>query len=293
MAAAPDRPAVDPALLGRVTVVVVNYNSGPWLERCLRALRGRDASLPPVVVVDNDSTDGSPEGIRPFGNVRMVHSDANLGFARGVNRGASQVTTDYLLVLNPDCLLVPEGLERLVREMDDHPDCGLASGRVFDTSGNEQRGSRRRLLTPERILAEVLSRPGEGVDLVDQPAPSEPAEVEAVSGACMLIRRTAFRELAGFDEDYPMHFEDLDLMTRMRNAGWTIRLHPEVIASHAGGISSARRPAAVVWSKHRGLWRYLKRHCRKEIPVWQWPLWALAIHAHGLLRTSLAWIRGY
>lgn len=291
MAAAADRPVTDADPLARVTAVIVNYNSGPWLERCLRTLRGGDGAEPAVVVVDNDSTDGSLEGLGPFPDVHLVRSSSNPGFAVGVNRGADGVATEYLLVLNPDCLLTPEGLRRLVTELDHHPECGLASGRVFDTAGSEQRGSRRALPTPERILGEVLPGRRPAVDLTDQPSPAEPAEVEAVSGACMLIRSRAFRAVDGFDTGYPMHFEDLDLMARLGVAGWTIRLDPGVIATHAGGISSARRPAAVAWAKHRGLWRYLRRHCRADIPAWQWPLWAAAIHGHGLARASLAWLR--
>ncbi len=285
-----DHPA---GILGRVTVVVVNYNSGPWLKRCVRALKGRNRRFPDMIVLDNASSDGSMEELPTLPGLTTLRSQENLGFARGVNLAASRVATPYFLVINPDCLLVPEGLVRLIEELDQCPEAGLVSGRIFDMSGNEQRGSRRQLPGPRRVLNELLPlRSGNGVDLTHLPPPDEPSAVEAVSGACMLIRREAFEVLGGFDVAYPMHFEDLDFMARLAAAGWQVRLVPEVAVSHAGGVSSRHRPVRVMLDKHRGLWRYLNRHCRDRWPVWQRPLWALGISLHALVMIPmLLWRR--
>lgn len=279
--------------LGRVTALIVNYNSGPWLKRCIRALKGQDARFPEVLVLDNASVDGGIEDLAPMPGLNITRSDQNLGFGRGVNRLLDQVQTELLLIINPDCLLVREALVRLVAELDEHPEAGLVSGRIFDMSGNEQRGSRRQLPGPRRVLNEVIQlRSGTGVDLIHLPSPAEPTEVEAVSGACMLFRTEAFRQLNGFDPGFPMHFEDLDLMARLAQAGWKIRLVPDVAISHAGGISSRRRPIRVMLDKHRGLWRYLNKHCRDRWPAWSRPLWWLGIWTHALLMMPvLLWRR--
>jgi len=278
-----NRPALPVAKrpIDRVTAVIVNYNSGPWLLRCVRALRGNSAALPAVEVIDNDSEDGSSERVADLPGLRVRRAPRNLGFARGVNTAARSVQTEFLLVINPDCLLVPEALLALIADLDAHPRAGLVSGRVFDMSGNEQRGSRRRLPTRRRLLEELLPwRRRAGVDLTHLPAPDGPDEVEAVSGACMLLRRRAFLEVGGLDKHYPMHFEDLDLMARLSAAGWTIRLLPDVVVSHAGGVSSRSRPVRVMWNKHRGLWRYLNQHPELPWPWWSRALWWLTIHAH-------------
>ncbi|TVR96655.1 MAG: glycosyltransferase family 2 protein [Wenzhouxiangellaceae bacterium] len=277
-------PLAPPATLARVTAVIVNYNSGPWLARCIRALKGKGARLPLLLVIDNASDDDSLDNLPPMPGLDIVRNSSNLGFGRGVNSALERVTTPYLLILNPDCLMVPEGLAALVRDMDAHPEAGLVSGRIYDMSGNEQRGSRRQLPGPRRVLNEFLRfRMGPVIDLTHLPSPSEPGEVEAVSGACMLVRTEAFRALNGFDAGFPMHFEDLDLMSRLQQAGWTVRLVPDVAISHAGGVSSRRRPVRVMVSKHHGLWRYLNKHCRNRWPVWVRPLWWLGIWLHAAL----------
>nr|WP_275401483.1 glycosyltransferase family 2 protein [Wenzhouxiangella limi] len=274
--------------MARVTAIVVNFNSGPWLERCVRALRGDDSKPPAIEIIDNGSEDRSLELLPDLPGVRARRSPRNLGFARGVNLAARAVQTEYLLIINPDCLLVPQALLRLVEDLDGHPEAALVSGRIFDMSGNEQRGSRRRLPTRQRVVNEIFRfRGATGVDLTHLPSAAEPGEVEAVSGACMLLRRQAFLDVGGFDKHYPLHFEDLDLMTRLQEAGWAIRLLPDVAVSHAGGVSSRSRPVRTMWKKHRGLWRYLNRHPEPPWPLWSRSLWWLGIHAHAVLVTPL------
>ena len=274
--------------LARVTAVVVNYNSGLWLARCVDNLRGRRSRLPEVIVIDNASSDGSVEELPDLDGITIRRAHRNLGFGRGVNQALRSVTTDYVLVINPDCLIVPSALVRLIESLDADPEVAMVSGRVFDMSGNEQRGSRRRLPTRRQVLAELIPfsrRPG--IDLTDQPPPEEIEDVEAVSGACMLIRMQALDEVGGFDPGFHMHFEDLDLMARLQAAGWRIRLDPSVIISHAGGVSSRRRAVGVMLAKHRSLWRYLNKHCTEGWSPWSRLIWRTAIVFHALLRLPL------
>ena len=275
--------------LERVCVLIVNYNSGPWLTNCIRALRGNGAQLPAIQVLDNASDDSSALDLNNIPGLEAILSRQNIGFGAGINTLAQNVTHEFILVLNPDCLIVQNGLKRLIEELDAFPSAAMCSGRVFDMSGNEQRGSRRMLPTPRRLLKEMFRlNVGEGIDLTRMPPPQSNCEVEAVSGACMLIRRDCFNELGGFDLDFPMHFEDLDLMARLAHAGHAIRLVPEVAISHAGGVSSRHRRFKVQLDKHRGLWRYLNKHCRDQWPVWSRPLWAGAISVHFLLAVALS-----
>lgn len=274
--------------LARVTAIVVNFNSGPWLERCVRALRGDDDKPPAIEIIDNGSEDGSLALLPNLPGVRIRRSSRNLGFARAVNLAARTIDTEYVLVINPDCLLVPSALSRLVEDLDLHKTAAMVSGRIFDMSGNEQRGSRRRLPTRQRVLDEMRGGGRTGVDLTHLPAPRTPEAVEALSGACMLLRRQAFLDVGGFDKHYPLHFEDLDLMARLGRAGWTLRLLPDVAVSHVGGVSSRSRPMQVEWKKHRGLWRYLVQHPELPWPWWSRTLWWLAIHGHAIAVVPLA-----
>jgi len=275
----------------RVTAVIVNYNSGRWLARCIENLRGRNGSSPPVIIIDNASGDGSIDILPEMPGVTVRRAHRNLGFGRGVNQALRSVRTEYLLIINPDCLLVPASLARLVEELDRHPEVALVSGRVFDMRGVEQRGSRRRLPSRSLVLSEVLpfSR-SNGIDLTHEPAPDGPSDVEAVSGACMLARTSALAQIGGFDPRFHMHFEDLDAMARLREAGWRIRLVPSVFVSHAGGVSSRRRPVAVMWAKHKSLWRYLNKHCGARWSRFGRATWWLGIHLHALLMAPVCLI---
>ena len=279
--------AAPPGALQRVGAVIVHYHAGDWLARALDALRPADSDAPAVIIVDNGSEGEDLESLATRPGVSVDRPGRNLGFASGVNRGAARLDAELLLILNPDCLLEPGDLLRLVAELDAHPEAALVSGRVVDADGREQRASRRVLPTPRRVAREMLGRPG-GIDRSDGPAPEESVEVEAVSGACMLVRSAIFRELGGLDEDYPMHFEDLDLFARIRAAGRSLRWIPDVRIVHAGGVSSARRPAAVAWAKHRGLLRYLRRHCLHGRRAWQLPMLAIPILAHGAWASARA-----
>ena len=272
----------------RVTAVIVNYNSGRWLGRCIENLRGRGGSSPDVIVIDNASGDGSVDILPQMPGVTVRRAHRNLGFGRGVNQALRSVQTDYLLIINPDCLLVPASLARLVEELDQHPDVAMASGRVFDMRGMEQRGSRRRLPTRHQVLSEVLPFSHvNGIDLTHEPAPDNAADVEAVSGACMLVRTAALEKIGGFDPAFHMHFEDLDVMARLRESGWRIRLVPSVFVSHAGGVSSRRRPVAVMWAKHKSLWRYLNKHSSAGWSFMSRAMWWLFIHLHAVIMTPV------
>jgi len=228
------------------------------------------------------------EGRGGGSGISIDRAGRNLGFAAGINRAAGQATREFLLLLNPDCRIDPAALGRLIAELDEHPEAALVSGKVVGVDGREQRGSRRKLPTPALIMHEMLPFSSNGIDLTHTPPPNRALAVEAISGACMLIRAEVFHVLGGLDESYPMHFEDLDLFRRLLDAGHAIRWVPEVEIVHAGGQSSRSRPAGVVIDKHRGLWRYLARHCSADWPRWQRPFWALALVIHLIVRLVIA-----
>ena len=116
--------------LERVCVLIVNFNSGQWLGRCVRALKGQGNRLPRIRVLDNGSTDASASDLPDMPGLSVSHAGTNLGFGPGINRLAQEADEDYLLILNPDCLLVADALERLITELDDWPQAAMVSGRM-------------------------------------------------------------------------------------------------------------------------------------------------------------------
>lgn len=251
-------------------VVIVNYNAGELLAKCVDAVTNSLQSVN-VFIVDNNSSDDSMDFPVQTPKVQKIYRKHNHGFAKSSNYAARLGRSEFLLILNPDCLLEAETLPVLLNELTSHAKFAMMGCLICNPDGSEQRAARRRLPTFWRTfftvtrlekLAKVLPFFA-GVNLSHKKLPQNTEKVEAVSGAFMLLRRKVFEELEGFDELFPMHFEDLDLMKRLQERGWTIGLNPNVKAIHYQGTSSKSNPN-VEAMKRQGLCRYFAKH----EPVW-------------------------
>jgi GT2 family glycosyltransferase len=259
-----------------LSVIIVNYNAGPGLIPAVRAAL-QDAME--VLVVDNDSKDGSTEALETtFGadpKLKVLRNHANLGFAKGCNRGANAAIGDYLLFLNPDCELQPGAVDCMMEVLIQEPTAGMVGGLLLNPDGTEQAGGRRAIPTPWRSfvrafgLARLASRwPKLFTDfhLHETPLPDHPVEVEAISGACMLLRRPAMQQVGLLDEAYFMHCEDLDWCVRFWRERWRILFIPDARMIHHKGVSSRSRPVFVEWHKHRGMMRFYRKFFRHQYP---------------------------
>ncbi|TCI11463.1 glycosyltransferase family 2 protein [Dyella soli] len=269
-----------------VSVIVVAADSGPSLRDCVRRVLACDVPLE-MILVDNASSDGIPQAIarahESDERLRVIYNHANLGFGPAVNRGAAQAHGKSLLVLNPDCLLDTGTLQQLVDHLATHPRAGLIGAVVCDENGVPDPASHRRDPLLSRALTTMLHREGEGVN-IEGPMPGSLVEAEAVSGALMLVPRRVFEYLAGFDEDYFLHCEDLDLCRRVRDAGYRVMLAGDVRVLHGKGSSSRHRPVFVSRHKHRGMWRWFRKFDPDARKPWLSALVWLGIWSHFLLQ---------
>lgn len=276
-----------------LSVIVVAADSGPALRDCVRQVLGCTQALE-LIVIDNDSHDGMPQAIERAhadnARLRLVYNRANLGFGPAVNLAARQALGETLLVLNPDCLLEPDALQRLLDIQAAWPHAGLIGAVTCDADGRPDPASYRRDPLLRRALTSVFGGGGEGVN-IDGDIPDRPIEAEAVSGALMLLPRVVFERLGGFDEAYFLHCEDLDLCRRVRDAGYQVLLAGDVRVPHGKGSSSRHRPVFVSRHKHRGMWRWF----RKFDPAARNPFVAavvwLGIWGHFLLQIPGQWWR--
>ncbi len=259
-----------------VSLIIVNYNAGDLLEDCVLSAAHQ---VDEVIVVDNASTDGSlekAEAVFPSDRkLKVVRNRENLGFAAGCNIGADHSAGSCLLFLNPDCVLQPDSVKRLSQTLRDCPEVGMVGGLLVNPDGSEQPGGRRAIPTPWRsfVRAFGLSRfagrwPRLFFDfhLHKQPLPTHPIEVEAISGACMLVRRVAMQDVGHWDEGYFLHCEDLDLSMTLRGKGWKILFAPDARIVHAKGGCSRSRPIFVEWHKHRGMMRFYRKFFQHQYP---------------------------
>jgi hypothetical protein len=294
-----DRVAVDP---DSTRVIVVNFNAGDALQHCVASVLASQEPLR-LVVADNDSSDGSCQRLRAryAGNPRMeiLENPVNLGFARAVNALALSATENWLLILNPDCELYPGALRALRQALEHDAAAAIAGPRVVDRQGRVLRGTLRSFPDPWKALmtGSGLCRLGRrwpvfcGVEAPPDAVPEHVSRAEAVSGACMLVRRVDFQSVGGFDEAYAMHFEDLDLMARLRQQERFCLYVPQACVYHQVGVSSRSRPWWVHRQKHLGMLRFFQQHQRARLAAPLRWLTVLSIGAHYLLTLPQVWWR--
>ncbi len=289
-------------MAARLTVLMVLADSGPGVIECVE----RVLAVPWVdelLVLDNASSDGMPAALLQHyagdARLRVRAMGTNLGFGAAMNRGATMTAGDTLLLLNPDCLPTATDLGHLYQSLADDSRIGLVGALIGDSAGRLDPASRRRDPTLWRVLCSMLGLYRlerrwpvfSGVNVLGRAAPGQ-SDVDAVSGALMLVSRAAFVAVRGFDEGYFLHFEDLDLCRRLRQAGWRIVLDGEVWVVHGKGGSSQHRPVFVTWHKYRGLLRYLQQH---DPVARRWPqrgLLLTLVWGHFLLHLPILFLRG-
>lgn len=257
-----------------ISAIIVNYNAGGRLESLVSSLISIK-HVSRVVVVDNASTDLSLEKLETNyrNNARfvLIRNKVNRGFSAANNQGIALAQSDRILFINPDCEINVSALDRFSELFNARPDVGMLGVLIRNMDGSEQRGCRRYLPDPRRSLMRVLGInrhwfTGQitGFDLAGTPLPDRPVEVEAISGAFMLIRRDALLQVGLWDEGYFLHCEDLDICMRLGRAGWKILFVPDVSITHHQGWSGRGRPLFVLWHKHRGMWRFYSKFYRKD-----------------------------
>ncbi|MFV2106831.1 glycosyltransferase family 2 protein [Micromonospora sp. LOL_015] len=270
-----------------VSVVIVSYNTSQLIVRCLTELY---AILTPdvtaeVVVVDNASTDGSADTIADrFPQVRLVRLTENVGFGRGINRGAAVSTGRYLLCLNPDTVPVGHPVTELVTFADRHPGHGLYTGRTLHPDGTDDNYSCWGTPTVWSIFgfASGLSTVFRGRAWADPEAlpgydRQSVREVPALSGCMLLIERELFGRLGGFDPQYFLYSEDIDLSTRARALGARPVLTPSAQVVHLVGASSSSEGQRI--RILRGKATYVRRHWS---PLRSWTAVRLLVAGVGL-----------
>jgi Predicted glycosyltransferases len=193
---------------------------------------------------------------------RVIEGQGNIGFAGGCNLAARHIESDFLLLLNPDCLLPPGGAGLLRAELRRRPGPALLGAVMVDSAGEVQRATRRNLPSLAGLLGEALSlyrlMPGWPRIEIEGPLPTETTAVPAISGAAMFLTRENYWALGGLDSGYFLHVEDLDLCARFRKAGGEVWLVPALRLQH-GRSSSEATHLFIEAHKTRGFRRYFRK----------------------------------
>ncbi|MGQ0519830.1 MAG: glycosyltransferase [Actinomycetota bacterium] len=246
-----------------VSAVVVNYNARDHLLACVASLRAE--GVDDVVVVDNDSADGSRRALEAADPAaRIVATGANLGYGSAANRGAAVAAGRRLLVCNSDVVLEPGAVKSLAAVLDAEPGVGIVGPRIESTDGTLYPSPRTFPDLGDALghaflgLVAPRNRFTRRYRMLDWDH-DRTRSVDWVSGSCFLAGRATWDALGGFDEGYFMYVEDVDLCWRAHRAGWGVAFEPEARVVHVQGVSTDLAPYRMIVEHHRSLLRFHRR----------------------------------
>jgi GT2 family glycosyltransferase len=253
----------------QLDIIIVNYNSTDFLLKCLESIYRDIEEIPVnVFVFDNNSVDNVRRVTWHYPDVRLTISNCNIGFARAVNACIAQGDSPYLLILNPDAVIMDGFFQSVLGYMDKNPQAGVLGPRVYNQDLTVQ-GSARSFPTPVTSLFgrnSILTRmfPNNRItrknilhmDIQER----TPVKVDWVSGACMMVRRQAVEDVGMLDENFFMYWEDADWCRRMGDKGWDVVYYPEASVIHCVGASSEKNLIKSVVEFHKSVYYFYDKH---------------------------------
>lgn len=261
-----------------MSVVTVSYWTGPVLRDCVTSLLAQ-RDLVELILINNGNDAATEQWLRERAATdrRFILREPgrNMGFAAACNLGAAPATGDYIAFVNPDCVLAPDTLAKILDVFEETPEAWLCGGRLQHPDGKEQRGGRREILSPWRAFVELLR--------LDKLFPNHPyfrrlhqhelgeenevVEVPTVSGAFMVTPKRYFDRINGFDDNMFLHFDDADLCIRINQAGGKVIYCGHVPVTHHLSTSDVGR-LFIEWHKTRSTSYYFYKHFHQTYPFW-------------------------
>lgn len=285
-----------------LAIVIVNYNVRDLLRDCLNSVYASTGVTFEVCVVDNASPDGSADMVaREFPQAKLIRNTDNLGYAAANNRGLKlfgfgeqgagiedraavestirhhqSALPRYALLLNPDTVVPPDAFARMIDLMDQHPTFGVSGPKLVRRDGTLDLACRRsfpsvevsfwRLTRLSKIFPKSRRFGRYNMTYLD---PDQPAEIDAVVGAFMLVRREAIQQAGLLDEAFWMYGEDLDWAYRIKACGWTVYYYPAVVVTHVKRAASSQDNAGAARARYefdRAMWLFYRKHYRAATP---------------------------
>jgi GT2 family glycosyltransferase len=228
----------------KASIIIVNFNTGEYLRNCIEGiLKGNTDILEKIVIVDNNSSDNSLQSIKSFSDkLLVVKNNLNLGFAKACNIGAQKCNSEFLIFLNPDTIVDIQQLQKTLKFIEENPQkkIGVCGVRQINEYGETSRHCCKHpnilnFISLSIGLHKILKNSSHVMEAWNH---DSSRNVEHVIGSCYFIRNKIFKELNGFDERFYLYYEDLDLSTRVRLAGWNIYYYADAKIQHFCGGSS-------------------------------------------------------
>jgi GT2 family glycosyltransferase len=260
----PDENEIRKDAAPRVSVIIVTYRSANEISDCVESLLRQPVPIE-IFLIDNASPDNSPHVVTDyaarFRNIYVTLNKENIGLAAANNSPLGKCQGNYVLILNPDTLCRPDTLERMVDFLDSNPDVGVVGPKNVYADGKPHASFHRQWGIPHVFVWRVMPYRFARM-LYDRHSSYESQDLLFVSGACLLLRRSIFEQIGGYDPEYFLTVEDAcDLCIRARETGFRVMLLPDAEVLHIGGRSGQQAPYIVVWQGYRGtIYHFLKHN---------------------------------
>jgi GT2 family glycosyltransferase len=232
-----------------ISVIIVNFNTKDLIVDCVNSIKKDGPKDAEIIVVDNNSTDGSVEAIKKLSGIKTIFNDSNTGFSKANNQGIKIATGKYILLLNSDTFLTKGSLEDLMKFADEHPDAGVVGPRLLNLDKSLQDSCFRFPTIKNAILQYWFGKKG----LFDKYVPGidKPYEVDAIVGAAFLMTPKAVKELGGLDEKYFFYFEDMDYCRKVHKIGLKVYYYPKpkIVHYHGASIQKVEKEDANRWKR--------------------------------------------
>ncbi|HLC88033.1 MAG TPA: glycosyltransferase family 2 protein [Patescibacteria group bacterium] len=221
-----------------LTIAILNFNSGDYLRRCLESIKNVEGEAEiNVIAIDNNSSDQSFDlKDLKIKDVEFVQNEENLGFSKGYNKTLQKIKSEFVLLLNPDCLLQKGVIKKILEDFEEDKKTGAATCKIILPNGKTDLTAHRGFPTPWASLLYVLGN--DSLYHLTNKMPDEIHEVDAIAGAFFMTKKSILEEVGYLDEDFFLYGEDIDLCLRIKKKGYKILYDPEVEITHYKGIST-------------------------------------------------------
>lgn len=277
-----------------LSIVIVNYNTERLLKACIESIYRETNGIPfDIWVVDNNSHDDSIQMIKNyFPKVNLIENKKNIGFSKANNMVISRSKSDYVLLLNPDTFVLQDAIEKMVRFMDRNPEVGISGCKVLNKDGMLQLACRRSIPSPRvafyrltglsKLFSNSKTMAKYNLTYLD---PDEPHEVDAVSGAFLMIRRKVVDSIGALDERFFMYGEELDFCLRAKKTGWKVMYYPGAEIIHYKGESTKSNSRKATLEFYRAMYLFHKKHFAKKYS----PITNFIIYTGIFLKAICSW----
>src|SRR3989338_3093983 len=242
-----------------ISFVALTYNSAPHIEKLIKRLLKHfkidiQKGNIEIVVADNNSQDRTTDILKKFKDILIIKNKKNLGFSKGINRAAFNISSDFIVIINPDSEFIGGNLWQVIEMFEKDKKLGAIGGKITKKNGEAEKSAGRFLKTLEVFLMSL------GLDefLGIRSSPKNFKEVDFVSGGFMIVRKDLFQKLSGFDENLFMYTEDMEFCFRLKKQGYRVLFDPQIVIIHESHGSSSRKFA--IKNIYEGLLYFQKKH---------------------------------